>query len=124
MKYIINESQLDRFIYQYLDAIIDPNKLEKFHPFDYDDDGEEYEDKSRVYVDYDDDTLFMWYDESHWADTDYAKTYKKNSPLVDINDRNFETSLKSNFGDRWYDGFKKWFTENTGLPVNKLFVEL
>lgn len=124
MKYIITESQFDNFVYQYLDSKIDSSKLSNYNPFEYDDEGKEYEDKSRVGVEDEDETLFMWYDKNHWSDNDYVKKYKKNSPVVEINDIYFVNSLNSHFGKNWYDGFKKWFTEKTGLPVNKLTNEI
>ena len=132
MKYLITESQIDNFVYQYLEDVVDPNRegLITYHSFSYDEDGVEYEDLNRIivnksYGEGDEEDLFLWYSKEYFGGTtEVSSYYKRNCPLVDFNNIVLVKNLNSHFRDKWYSGFKKWFTDKTGLPVNKLVDEL
>jgi hypothetical protein len=96
------------------------------HPYEYDDEGNEYEDPNRIlfyFGDYgDDDVVFHWYGRDYWGYTTHLP-YRENSPIVEIEDP-FLTRLNGLFGNKWYEPFKEWFGEKFDVPVNKITDEI
>jgi len=120
MKYIITESKLDKTITNYLDGLFDD--INWTHPYDYDlDTGEEWDDINRVvfYIgDYEgeDDGCFYWY-ACDWFEPNSPASEK--CPMVNI-EPEYENQLNGYFGDRWHEPFKRWFTDNFGLPIETI----
>jgi hypothetical protein len=114
-------------IKKHLDLWVDVENINSTNPYEYDDDGNEYEDENRVqfyYGDYsDDETVFYWYDKEYWG-YNTNLPYKENSPILEIADRELENKLNSMFKDKWYEPFKEWFKENFDVPVKAVANEI
>lgn len=122
MKYIITESKLDETITNYLNELFDVDNLNWTNPIVYDDEtGEEWDDVNRVifYIgDYEgeDDGYFYWYE------CDFFYPFSPGSekcPMVNLETK-YINQLNGYFGDMWKEPFKRWFTDNFGLPVNTI----
>ena len=123
MKYIITESKLDKAVTNYLYEMFPVDNIHSTNPIEYDDEtGWEGEDENRVlfYIgDYgDENNCFYWYDCGYFDSDGPARNI---CPTVSV-EYEFENILTGLFGNRWYEPFKKWFTENFDLPVKTVDV--
>lgn len=129
MKYILTESKLNSSIKKQLDVMFDVENINSTNPYEYDDDGNEYEDENRVqfYIgDYgNDDDVFLWYAKEYWGGTESESYmgYKQASPVVEIVSP-YDQQLNGLFGHHWFEPFKEWFTENFDLPVKSVMNEI
>ena len=117
MRYIISESKYDNFIYEYIDKLFPREHLNFGSPYITDEQGNEVEDKDRVEfwfdVGRDEDVCFRWYG----CDYFYSNApLKQHCPFV-ILENIYDNKLNSLFQDSWKPIFKKWFTNNSGLPI-------
>jgi hypothetical protein len=122
MKYIITESKLDTVVTNYLDELFDLENINHTNPEEWDDEsGESWEDPNRVmfYIgDYSDEDEGCFY----WFGCDYFYPFSPASekcPMVNINSE-YENKLTGFFGDMWHEPFKRWFTDNFGLPIKTI----
>jgi len=127
MKYVITESQIDTLIMKQLDKMFDVSNINWTHPYEYDENGEEFEDSERMdfyFGDYGDDSVFMWYGKGYWGDNQHDyRGYKSKSPIVDIEEP-YHSYLNGLFGNRWYEPFKVWFKENFNVNVKTVMDEV
>jgi hypothetical protein len=123
MKYVITESQhgrLKNYMISYFDILFQPDSIHYTHPYVYDYEGNETEDRNVFefyYGNYmDEDFVFTWYG-SDYYDEDEDYDLKVISPIVQVAiDRSYE--LDGIFGeDKWEETFKEWFKETFGLDV-------
>lgn len=113
MKYVITESQLDRFIEEYLNNNYTP-KYWGEKDFNY-----FKKDLDRYgYIDFFDSetgkTFFYYFDE---RDEEIASSPSFSNISIKENVLN---NLNSLFGDLWEKPFIRWFETNTNLPVKNL----
>jgi hypothetical protein len=132
MNYIINESKVNKIIYKYIDNYYNFNKINFTHPYEYDEDGYEYEDENIIdyyYGDYqgidDSDFIFSYYSPEYYSsDIPSENIYKENAPILEIRDDVLINKLNSYFGYyMWKPVIKQWFTDNFELPVKTLSLE-
>ena len=120
MKFIITESRRDKIITNYLDELFNLAEINWRHPWEIDDDGNEYEDTLRTEFYYgtifDDDTVFRYYDKGYFRE---GSRGDEESPILSILG---EPGIKlyGYFADTWQEPFKKWFRENFGLNIKTI----
>jgi hypothetical protein len=124
MKYIITESRLEKAIMEYLDKefIPDYGWYENTRTAGtYQDDVDRWGDLVFFINDID---SYIYYgcnagDENDKLFAGYGKLNEYKCPLLSIHPA-VSQQLSDYFGDMWKPIFKKWFEENTGLPVSQL----
>jgi hypothetical protein len=128
MKYILTESKYHSLIKKQIDKMFSVEDIHWTHPYEYDEEGNEYEDSNAIefyYNDYgDDETVFRWYDKNYWGEGSVSfYAYRENSPLIEVENQ-FSTTLNGLFGDKWYEPFKEWFRENFNMEVKSITDEI
>jgi hypothetical protein len=124
MKYIITESKLNSAITEFLNNLFPVDNIHStiLKNMTMKQDGILKTEKTRVlfYIgDYgDDNNCFYWYDCGYFDSDGPARNI---CPTVSV-EYEFENILTGLFGNRWYEPFKKWFTENFDLPVKTVDV--
>ena len=110
MKYIINESKLDYIIYDYLSQNYTPN-IGWLSPEFYL--RSAINNKKIEFINDDEDVMFVYIYSPSKSDIFHKSKNLLVWPWV------YE-GLDSLFSDLWIPSFKKWFENNTGLPVEHL----
>jgi hypothetical protein len=131
MKYIINESKINKIIYNFIDDYYDFNNISFTHPYEYDDDGYENEDENIIdyyYGDYqgidDSDFIFTYYSYEYYSsDIPSENIHKEKAPILEIRDDEIIERLNALFGMMWKPIFKQWFIDNFNLPVKTIVTE-
>lgn len=119
MKYIISESQLEKYILDYFEKLFPIDRVNWHHPYYYDDDTGEEGDQLTLAEFYLDDfnegenMIFRWYDCDYFTEESQARQF---CPIVAI-ESEYEYKLDSFFGDKWRPIFKLWFEENFKFDV-------
>ena len=114
MKYIITETRLKNYIFSYFDKLFKPEKCKREYPWDWDDSGKEYEDKTRftVYNTDDEDVyLFQYYFCEY-----FNEDARDGCPFVRLDDE-YSNQLNSMFDDLWIEPFKEWIKKTFDLDV-------
>jgi len=95
--------------YQVFDKIFKIDKIKPQFEVVYDEDeyGDDYQ-------------LMNWYDVGYWGDTDQGRIMNNTkAPYLDI-DSDYLMLLRSIFGSKWEEPFKKWFEERFDLKVKTI----
>jgi hypothetical protein len=115
----------DEYFEMMFDAMFDPDELNSQNPYDYDDEGDEYEDMDRleVYVgDYEDgeNTIFRWYAPNYFNP---KNTENRNlAPFIELENLDLQNDLMETFGEDWIEPFKKWVKNNVGVEVKNILI--
>jgi hypothetical protein len=119
-----SEKLHDEYFDLLFDDMFDPDELHWQNPYDYDDEGDEYEDMDRleVYVgDYEDgeNTIFRWYAPNYFS----PNTENRNlAPFIELENLDLQNSLMETFGEDWIEPFKKWIKNNVGVKVKNILI--
>ncbi len=121
MKYLITESKLEETFMNYFDNLFDIQDLNWTYSYEYDDDGNEYEDDNRIqfYIgDYegDDEGCFVWYGCDYFDEGSPAKDI---CPMISMESQ-YLNSLNGYFGDMWQETFIKWIDIHFDLQVKTI----
>lgn len=119
MKFIIEESRLNKLITKYLDE----NLGDLNYNFHFDEHGNEDDSALVFYLgDYIDEDVFRYYKPSWWnKDASYNAYHNwEKSPMIIFENSPIYHSLQGFFGDEWKEVFKKWFETNFGYPVKTI----
>jgi hypothetical protein len=121
MKYIIAESKLEETFMNYFDNLFDIQDLNWTYSYEYDDDGNEYEDDNRIqfYIgDYEGDGegCFRWYACDYFNEGSPAKEI---CPMISMESQ-YLNSLNGYFGDMWQETFIKWIDIHFDLQVKTI----
>jgi hypothetical protein len=129
MEYVIKESKLFNFIYQYIDGSYDVSKIDFFNPTTYEKDSEGEIENPYIteffYPEYDGDydengMLFIYIVKEYYEDEPSSQSFINQTPILIVNDYG---TLDSMFGEYWKDPFKKWFKNKFELPVKTIVAD-
>ena len=129
MEYVIKESKLFNFIYQYIDGSYDVDKIDFFNPETYDEDEETDTENPHIIEfynkeydgDYDENgMLFVYIVKEYYKDEPSSQSFINQTPILIVNDYG---TLDSMFGEYWKDPFKKWFKNKFELPVKTIVAD-
>ena len=124
MKIIIQESRLEKFIFEYFYKLFNVAEINLRHPWEMDsDEHEEYEDQTRTVFyygnEFNDDIVFYYYDKGYFTP---ESRMDENCPLIVVEDE-YKNILDGYFGKNWHEPFKKWFKENFDMNIKTIDTE-
>lgn len=121
MKYSITESKLDRAMIKFFEKEINLDEIQKHHPIEDNDEGEEYEDINTTifYIgDFweDDGELFRYYECDYFYENSPAR---KICPILQLDKRILDT-FNGIFDNLWVEPFRKWINSELDLNVKSI----
>ena len=125
MKYILEESRLNRAMIKFFQKEINLNEIKKYNPIEENpDNGEEYEDTNKTifyvgdghYFDSDEE-LFRYYECEYFYEN--ATEMRKKCPILVLDDRILNT-FNGMFDNLWVEPFKEWINNELDLNVKSI----
>ena len=124
MKIVLTENKFLNFIYKYIDSNFDMNEIHYHYGKDENDDGYfEIENKNFLifyegeWVDDDNSNIvFNYFTVDYYDDNPSSKSHRNSAPILEVMNE-YTENLDIMFHDYWKEPMKKWFEQNTNLPV-------
>ena len=123
MKYILEESRLNRAMIKFFQKELNLNEIKKYNPIEENpDNGEEYVDTNKtIYYTGDlydgDGELFRYYEPEYFYEN--ASEMRKKCPILVMDDRILNT-FNGMFDDLWVEPFKQWINNELDLNVKSI----
>lgn len=119
MKYTLNESKLEKVIYDYIDSLFPEDETYSGYVEEYDENADETLPNKNNFQVYDGEyeTLIYWYGKDYfYAYTEQGRAKAARCPMIVLRS-DLREKLEDAFGDFWKYPMKKWFEDRFNIPV-------
>jgi len=118
MKYIITESKLSNYIYEYIDSYLNSNEINWEYGPDEDNEDEDNEEFLIFYKEENggEEEVFNYFKPDYYED---PGGYKDKAPILEVLDE-YGERLDNMFDIYWHEPMKKWFEDKFNLPVKSV----